>query len=206
MAPRPTILDSYPNILFEERSALRAWLAEHHRTDPGLWVVTWKAATARPRLDAAAICEEALCFGWIDSLPRTVDAERTRLLVTPRKPKSNWSAVNKARADKLIAAGLMTEAGLALIRLAKQTGTWDALNEVDTLVPPADLAAALTAAGPQAAANFAAFPKSVKRGILEWISNAKTPATRTKRVEETARLAQLNQRANQWPRPDVKPA
>jgi uncharacterized protein YdeI (YjbR/CyaY-like superfamily) len=87
-----------------------------------------------------------------------------------------------------------------MIDLAKANGTWDALNTVEALETPDDLASAL-ADFENAAANWQAFPRSAKRGILEWILNAKAPETRAKRIAETAEKAGRNERANQWKKP-----
>jgi uncharacterized protein YdeI (YjbR/CyaY-like superfamily) len=141
--------------------------------------------------------EEALCFGWIDSKPNKLDDERSMLWFAPRKPGTGWSKPNKERVERMIAAGLVTPAGLAKIEAAKQDGSWAALDAVEELIIPPDLEAALDAY-PSARAHFEAFPRSAKRGILEWIAQAKTAETRARRVEETARLAEVNQRANQW--------
>jgi uncharacterized protein YdeI (YjbR/CyaY-like superfamily) len=140
---------------------------------------------------------EALCFGWIDSKGNKFDNDRSLLYYSPRNPRSNWSALNKTRVVMLLEQGLMMPAGQHMIDLAKQTGTWTALEEVDALTIPDDLQSALLA-NPPAEANFMAFPKSAKRGILEWILNAKRPDTRAKRIAETAALAALNIRANQF--------
>lgn len=121
------------------------------------------------------------------------------LLCTPRKPGSGWSKVNKDRLERLLAAGLVAPAGLAAIEAARNDGSWSRLDDVDRLAVPDDLAAALDAL-PPARGYFDEFPPSTRRGILEWIHSAKTPATRTKRIGETAQLAQQNMRANQWPR------
>ena len=129
----------------ESRSGWRAWLEQHHATSPGVWVVTFK----RPRpehVSAREVNQEALCFGWIDSQPRALNAERSQLLVTPRKPAGNWSRVNKQRVAGLTAAGLMHEAGLAAVALAKANGRWSALDEVEDLIEPAELAARLDGA------------------------------------------------------------
>jgi uncharacterized protein YdeI (YjbR/CyaY-like superfamily) len=150
-------------------------------------------------VSAVDVNEESLCFGWIDSKPGKVDDRRSALMCTPRKPGSGWSKVNKDRLERLLAAGLVDAAGLAAIDAAKRDGSWSKLDQIDALVVPDDLAAAL-AALPPAAANFVAFPPSARRGILEWISTAKTDATRAKRITETASLAQENRRALQWPR------
>jgi uncharacterized protein YdeI (YjbR/CyaY-like superfamily) len=107
-----------------------------------------------------------------------------------------WSAVNKARVARLEAAGAMRPAGAAAVAAARADGSWSLLDAVETLVPPADLVAAL-AAEPPAAERFAAFPRSVRRGILEWIAQARRPETRAARIAETAGLAALGLRANQ---------
>lgn len=179
------------------RAEWRAWLAANHARPNGVWLVTFKKATGKPRLDYEEAVEEALCFGWVDSKPGKLDDERSRLWFAPRKPGSGWSRSNKDRVARMTAAGRMATAGLAKVEAAKRDGTWDLLNDVEALDVPPDLAAAL-AANPPAAAHFAAFPRSVRRGILEWILQAKRPDTRAKRVAETARLAAANERANQW--------
>lgn len=179
------------------RADWRAWLAANHTRPDGVWLVTFKKATGRPRVEYGDAVEEALCFGWVDSKPGKLDADRSLLWFAPRKPGSGWSKPNKDRVERLTAAGLMTPAGLAKVDAAKRDGTWAMLDAVEALEIPPDLAAALAAA-PPAADHFAAFPRSAKRGILEWIVQAKRPETRAKRVAETARLAATNERANQW--------
>lgn len=179
------------------RAEWRAWLEQNHGRTEGVWLVTYKKATGKPRVEYAEAVEEGLCFGWVDSKPGKLDAERSVLWFAPRKPGSRWSGPNKERVARLTAAGLMAPAGLAKVEAAKQNGTWSALDAVEALEVPPDLARAL-AERPPAAVNFGAFPRSVKRGILEWIVAAKRAETRAKRVEETARLAAENQRANQW--------
>jgi uncharacterized protein YdeI (YjbR/CyaY-like superfamily) len=119
------------------------------------------------------------------------------LWFAPRKPKTGWSRPNKERAARLLAAGLLHPAGLARIEQARDDGSWNSLDAVEELEVPADLKEAL-ASYPNAAANFEAFPRSVKRGILEWILVARRPATRAQRIAETAQLADRNIRANQW--------
>jgi uncharacterized protein YdeI (YjbR/CyaY-like superfamily) len=175
----------------------RLWLEQHHTRAEGVWLISYKKVTRKPRLEYDDAVEEALCFGWIDSKPNKLDAERSMLWLAPRKSGTGWSKINRDRVEKLIAAGLMAPAGLAKVEAARQDGSWYTLEAVDALQIPPDLAAAL-AAFPEAARNFDAFPKSVKRGILEWISTAKRPETRARRIEETARLADQNIRANQW--------
>jgi uncharacterized protein YdeI (YjbR/CyaY-like superfamily) len=179
------------------RDAWRAWLAANHTRTAGIWLISYKVESGKPRFDYDAAVEEALCFGWIDSKPNKLDAERSLLWFAPRKPKTGWSAINKQRVAKMIETAQMTPAGLAKIEAAQADGSWSRLDSVEALEVPPDLAQAL-ADHPPAAINFEAFPRSVKRGILEWILNAKRAPTRAKRIEETARLAAQNQRANQW--------
>ncbi|MFN8444727.1 MAG: YdeI/OmpD-associated family protein [Caldilineaceae bacterium] len=179
------------------RAEWRAWLEANHALSPGVWLISYKKASGKARFEYEDAVEEALSFGWVDSRPNKLDDEQAMLWFAPRKPGSGWSKPNKERVEKLIALQLMAPAGLAKVEAAKQDGSWNALDGVEALEIPADLATAL-ANYPTATEYFTAFPRSVKRGILEWISNAKTAETRAKRIEETARLAAENLRANQW--------
>lgn len=179
------------------RAEWRQWLAENHTRTKGIWLISYKKATGKSRFDYNEAVEEALCFGWIDSKPNKLDEARSLLWFAPRKPRTGWSKPNKERIERLVAAGLMTAVGMAKIEAAKQDGSWTALDAIEALEIPIDLAQALSSY-PSAQQNFEAFPRSAKRGILEWIATAKKPETRAKRVEETAKLASENIRANQW--------
>lgn len=179
------------------RAEWRKWLEKNHTRTEGIWLITYKKATGKPRVEYEEAVEEALCFGWIDSKANKLDDERSLLWMSPRKPGTGWSRPNKERIERLTAAGLIAPAGLAKIEAARKDGSWEALDAVEALEIPPDLEKAF-AAYETAKPNFEAFPRSVKRAILEWISNAKKPETRAKRVEETARLAAENVRANQW--------
>jgi uncharacterized protein YdeI (YjbR/CyaY-like superfamily) len=181
----------------KDRMAWRQWLIENHAVIDKVWLLMYRKESGIPSVYYPDAVEEALCFGWIDSKPNKNDEQSYYQFFAKRNPKSNWSNVNKMKADELIAKGLMTEEGYKAIDLAKKNGTWNALDEVELLMVPNDLQSALDAL-PNAATNFNAFPKSVKRGILEWILNAKKEETRQKRIEETAILAQENKRANQF--------
>lgn len=190
--PRP---DNYTQAQPVSRAEWRQWLAEHHASQPGVWLVYFKKAIGQPSVTYAEAVEEALCFGWIDSLPRKLDAERTQLLFTPRKPKSGWSKVNKERLLRLEAAGLLLPAGLAAIARAKENGAWESLDAAEAGTVPADLAAALAADAP-AARHFAAFSPSARKMLLNWVLGAKRPETRAHRVAGAVRMAALNKRAN----------
>jgi uncharacterized protein YdeI (YjbR/CyaY-like superfamily) len=182
-----------PHVHADDRATWRAWLEANHASVPGAWLVTWRKGHG-PVLDYGEAVEEALCFGWVDSTGGSVDATRTKLYFAPRRERSEWSASNKARVERLIAAGLMRPAGLAAIERAKSNGAWTALDEVEQGIVPDDLAMAF-AAHPPAAERFAAFPWFTRRSILLWISQAKKPETRAARITETATKAADNIRA-----------
>ena len=181
----------------KSRAEWRKWLEENQMRKEGVWLISYKKDTGKPRFDYDESVEEALCFGWIDSKPAKLDDERSMLWFAPRKAKTNWSKLNKDRVEKMIKAGLMAPAGLAKVEAAKKDGSWNALDGVEALEIPPDLANAFSK-NKTAKNYFEAFPRSVKRGILEWILNAKRPETRAKRIEETVTLAEKNIRANQW--------
>jgi uncharacterized protein YdeI (YjbR/CyaY-like superfamily) len=180
----------------KSRAEWRAWLEANHARTEGIWLVSYKKDTGKPRVEYDEAVEEAVCFGWIDSKANKLDDERSMLWMSPRKPGTGWSRSNKERVERLSAQGLMASPGLVKVEAAKQDGTWNALDAVEALEIPADLSTALDAYR-SARKNFEAFPRSVKRAILVWISTAKKPETRAQRVEETARLAEENVRANQ---------
>jgi uncharacterized protein YdeI (YjbR/CyaY-like superfamily) len=179
------------------REEWRAWLEKNHTRREGVWLVSYKKATGKPRFAYEEAVEEALCFGWVDSKGNKLDSERSMLWFAPRKPGTGWSRPNKQRVERLIETGQMAPAGLAKVEAAKKDGTWNLLDGVESLEIPPDLQKELDA-NPAASQYFEAFPRSIKRGILEWILHAKKPETRARRIEETARLAAQNIRANQW--------
>ncbi|MCY7417460.1 MAG: YdeI/OmpD-associated family protein [Chloroflexi bacterium] len=174
-----------------------AWLAANHTRTTGVWLVTWRAASGRPVLGYEGSVIEALRFGWIDSTGGSVDAERTELWFAPRKRGSGWARTNKRRIERLETEGRMEAPGRRLLDAAKADGSWTLLDDVEELIVPDDLAAAF-AAFPGSLANWESFPPSARRGILEWIVQAKRPESRAKRIDETARQAQLGKRANEW--------
>jgi len=181
-------VEDVPDLEIRTRAELRAWLEANHATHGPVWLVTHKKHHA-DYLSYDAIVEEALCFGWIDSTARALDADRSKLYFRQRKPGSNWSGINKRRVEALERAGLMTDAGRAPIERAKADGTWTILDDVEALVVPPDLTALLEA-NPTARANFEGYPRSAKMAFLWWIKSAKTEPTRSKRLEGTVRAAE----------------
>ena len=173
---------------------LRDWLAANGRRATSIWLVRHRKGDPR-HLTYDQIVDTCIAFGWVDSQPRKLDATRSLIRLSPRDPKSNWSAVNKERVERLERDGLMDERGRHMVELAKETGTWDFLDDVDRLIEPDDLSSALDAE-PEARRLWDRFPPSSRRGILEWIKVAKTDATRAKRIAETVAKAAENRKAN----------
>lgn len=161
------------------------WLADNHTRKQGVWLVSYKPRTGKPAIAyEEAVCE-ALCYGWIDSTYRSLDDERGMLWWSPRRKGSLWAASNKARVERLEAAGRMTDAGRAKIEQARADGSWQLLEPVEALVVPDDLAAAFDAR-PEAWARWEGFAPTARRAYLLWVYTAKRAATRGRRVRETA--------------------
>ncbi len=190
-------LDDREHVHAETRAQWRVWLVGNHATSTGVWLVSWRASTGRPSVGYEESVEEALCVGWVDSKGGRIDDERTRLWFAPRNPRSAWARTNKDRVARLEAEGLMLPAGLRAVEIAKSNGAWSLLDDVENLVVPPDLEAAF-ATHPGAREQWDAFPRSARRGILEWIVQARTAPTRAKRIAETAAQAAIGERANQW--------
>ena len=120
-------------------AAWRAWLAASCDTVRGVWVASWKKGSGRDPVDYVHLVEEALCFGWIDSTVNPLDDERGLQLMTPRKPKSSWTRLNKERVAVLEAQGRMTDAGRRAVEVAKANGSWTIYDSVEDLIEPDEL-------------------------------------------------------------------
>lgn len=173
----------------------RSWLAKNGTKKDAVFLVIYHKDSPTPSIGYKESIEHALCYGWIDSKAIKRDAESFYLTFTKRNPKSKWSIVNKERAARMTAAGLMRPEGQAMIDLAKNTGAWDALETAGNAIIPDDLQQAFDA-NQTAFENFARFAPSSKRLILEWILNAKRPETRQKRIIQSVEMAARNERAN----------
>ena len=165
------------------RRAWRAWLQKHHASSSGVWLVFAKRHTGLPSPTYPEAVEEALCFGWIDSLLKSIDHSYYMQMFTPRKAKSVWSAPNRARAAKMIAAGLMTPAGLRAIEVAKATGAWEALAHVEALAVPPELQRAIDASS-AARTHWRSYTPGRRKLFLYWLNNAKRAETRAARIAE----------------------
>jgi uncharacterized protein YdeI (YjbR/CyaY-like superfamily) len=184
----------YPIFHPESRAAWRAWLQAHHASAPGLWLCSWRSSTGRPTCPYPEVVEEALCFGWIDSTVNVLDDERGLQLVTPRKPKSTWTRLNRQRVAAMEQAGLMTDAGRRAVAVAQANGWWTILDPVEDLVVPEDLAVVLDA-DPRARAAWEGFPVTARKQMLLWIVSAGRPATRATRIAAIVAKAAEGRRA-----------
>lgn len=183
---RSTTIETDEQLEVVTVAELRAWLEVHHESATGLWLVTWKRSTDPDRhVTYEDVVRECLRVGWIDGQARGVDERRSAIRLTPRRPGSGWARTNQQRVAELEAAGLMLPRGQAVVDEARASGAWTLLDDVEDLVEPADLAAALDA-DPEARRRWDAFPRTPRRAALLWLSGAKRPATREKRVAEIA--------------------
>jgi uncharacterized protein YdeI (YjbR/CyaY-like superfamily) len=171
-------------LYFQTRNQWRKWLEKNHAKAIEAWVLRYKKGTVTPSITYDEALEEALCYGWIDGRMRGMDSEKSAVRFSPRKPKSIWSKVNKDKAEKLIAEGRMTAAGMAKIAAARKSGAWDNAYVLKVAQEiPADMEEALSR-NKVAEANFLKFPPSRRNGYIYYLNSAKTPATRQKRIAE----------------------
>lgn len=188
-------MDKVETFYAPSRPAWRAWLTKNHQTKQSVWLVYDKGPDRQ--LSPADITEEALCFGWIDSVPGKVSDTQAKIYVAKRKPKSAWSKINKERAERMIKEKLMAPAGMKMVETAKQNGMWDHLEKTQNDIPPPELVKALSA-NPKAKAFYDSMPPSSHRIILEWIYGAKTQETKMKRISETVELAAQGIKAHHY--------
>jgi uncharacterized protein YdeI (YjbR/CyaY-like superfamily) len=189
--------DNIPTFYAKSQKEWRKWLEKNHQSAKSVWLIIYKKDSKTPSVYYSEAVDEALCFGWIDSKPNKRDNESYYQFFAKRNPKSSWSKINKKKVELLLAAGLISSAGLQAIEIAKKNGAWDALNEVDALIIPDDLKNAFNE-NRNALMHFEKFSNSSKRIILEWIRNAKQQGTRQKRIKETVELANKNIKANHY--------
>jgi len=164
------------------RAQWRQWLETNHATSAGVWVVTYKKAYD-DHVPYEELVLEALCFGWVDSQAKGVDERRTSITMTPRRANSRWTQPNRDRVEALEAAGLMADAGRAVIADAKACGSWDELREVEALIEPPDLATALDA-DPAARERWDSLSRSARYQHLLRLHDTKKQETRARRIAE----------------------
>lgn len=167
-------------LTFADRSSFRKWLSAHGTASEGAWLLFGKAGGPQT-LKASEALEEALCFGWIDGQMRKIDDASYKKYFAPRRPKSAWSEKNKALVERLEARGLMTDAGRAKIEEARRNGQWDA-QKADVTEQEIQHLATLLEGHEPAHENFQAMPPSVRKTYARAYYDAKTDATREKRL------------------------
>jgi uncharacterized protein YdeI (YjbR/CyaY-like superfamily) len=176
-------MGEFPRVRPKSRKAWRDWLETNHASSKGVWLVYAKKHSGLPSLTYNDAVEEALCFGWIDSKINPIDDAFYMQVFTPRKLKSAWSALNKGRVERLVAARLMAPAGLAVVKAAKNSGTWNAWKHVEELTIPPDLENALKA-NPDASRYWASYSASRRKGVLYRLAGAKRPDTRARYLQD----------------------
>ena len=169
---------------FEDAAGWEAWLADHHADRAGVWLTIARKGSSQPSVTIAEALDVALCYGWIDSQRRGLDAASYLQKYTPRRPAGSWSKVNVAKVEALTAAGRMRPPGLAAVAAAKADGRWAAAYESQRLatVPP-DLAEAL-ASDDAARARFEALGRTGRYGLILWVLKSRGPAERAKRLRQ----------------------
>jgi uncharacterized protein YdeI (YjbR/CyaY-like superfamily) len=161
----------------------RAWLRKHHKTSPEIWLIYYRKSSGKPRISYSDSVDEALCFGWIDSIQKKIDEERLAQRFSPRRPGSNVSEMNKARARRLVREKRMTAAGLAAI------GSLSAPR----LVIAADIKAALEKE-PDAWKHFRRFPIAYQRIRIAFVEGARgRPAEFKRRSGNLSRKSAKNE-------------
>lgn len=188
-------MNSLEKIFVESATELRNWLLKNYDKTESVWLVKWKKDSGKSYFGYDEMVDVLIAFGWVDSLPKKLDEKKTMHRISPRNPKSNWSKVNKERVKRLSKDGKMHAWGIKLVEQAKKNGAWNFLDDVERLIIPPDLDIALKAEG-KAKLYYERFPNSSKRNILEWIKNAKQTSTRERRIEEVAKKAAQNIKAN----------
>lgn len=168
----------------------RSWLEENHLTKNGIWMIFYKKESKRPGISWSEAVDQALCFGWIDSLKKSVDGTYSIQFFGKRKAKSTWSKINKEKIERFLSEGLVKQAGLDSVMIAKNNGSWSILDDVENLVVPHDLEEALQSI-PEAELFFQSLSKSNKKMLLQWLVLAKQEKTRTARIQEILRCAAL---------------
>jgi uncharacterized protein YdeI (YjbR/CyaY-like superfamily) len=177
-----------------DREQWREWLLKNHDKERGIWLIYFKTHTGKTSISYDESVEEALCFGWIDGVIKKLDDERFCRKFMPRIRNSRWSRLNKKRAEKMIKEGRMTEAGLARIREAEQTGEWKrVIDERKDLEIPPFFKSAL-AKNKRALEYFNNLAPTYRRHFVGWVSTAKREETRTKRLAEAIRYLERSKR------------
>jgi uncharacterized protein YdeI (YjbR/CyaY-like superfamily) len=185
---------THRTLYVKNRDEWRLWLKKNHLIENEIWLIYYKKHSGKPRIPYDDAVEEALCFGWIDSLVKTIDDEKYMQKFTPRNKDSVWSELNVKRCEKMIKKGKMTQTGFALIEEAKKNGNWQkAFLDKKTFEPPKKLIQALKK-NATARKNFNNFAASYRNNYIAWIVTAKREETINKRIDEVVKRSEKNQK------------
>lgn len=180
-----------PEHYFKTDTEWREWLHENHATSKGVYLIFYKVAHENDSMRWEEAVKVALCYGWIDSTAKSLGDGKRRQYFTQRNPKSVWSALNKKYVEELISNNLMHESGLTKIEIAKQNGSWTALDTVENGIIPPDLQIAFDN-NPEAYTNYQNFSPSYRKSYLYWLNQAKREETRLNRIKEIISLCNGN--------------
>lgn len=177
----------FKELYFEDDTAWRTWLDKNHSKSEGIYLIFYKVAHEMPSMRWEEAVRVALCYGWIDSTVKSLGNGKRRQYFCPRNPKSVWSKVNKDHLHELEAQGLIHKSGYQAIEIAKQNGSWTALDDVEKGVVPDDLKKSFIK-NKKAWANFQGFTQGQRKSYLYWLNQAKRTETRQKRINEIISL------------------
>ncbi len=178
-------------LYFERDTDWYDWLLKNHEEYDAIYLIFYKLEMNIPTMRWEEAVKVAICFGWIDSTVKSLGGGKRRQYFCKRNPKSTWSALNKRYVDELEQSGLIHESGYKMIELAKQTGTWSAMDDVENGIIPEVLQNAFDQ-NPKAFENFQNFSKGYRKGYLSWLQSAKREETKQKRISEIIRLCEAN--------------
>ncbi len=180
-----------PELYFKSDTEWRSWLHNNHRSYNGIYLIFYKIECDEPSMRWEEAVKIALCYGWIDSTVKSLGNGKRKQYFSPRKPKSIWSALNKKYIAELLQENLIHQSGLNAITIAKENGSWTALDAIENLVIPEDLQQAFNK-NKTAFDNYQGFAPSYRKNYLYWIDSAKRQETRQKRITEMIKLCEAN--------------
>jgi uncharacterized protein YdeI (YjbR/CyaY-like superfamily) len=177
-------MTEFEKIYLKSAAEWRHWLTTNHNKTNGIWLIYYKKHTGKPRVPYGEAVEEALCFGWIDSIIKRIDDDIYMQKFTPRKVNSKWSELNKKRVLKMIREGKMNKAGLKLVEIAKQNGNWDNAYTSNLNLELSESILSILKNNNRAYDTYLNLAPSHKKNYNNWIMSAKKEETRLKRVRE----------------------
>jgi uncharacterized protein YdeI (YjbR/CyaY-like superfamily) len=183
-----------PELYFERDIDWYDWLLNNYDKHKAVYLIFYKLETGMPTMRWEEAVKVALCFGWIDSTVKSLGNGKRKQYFSPRNPKSTWSALNKTYILELEKANLLQEPGYKIIELAKQSGKWSEMDDVENGIIPPELQSAFDQ-NPKAFINYQNFSRGYRKSYLSWLNSAKREATRQKRIEEIIRLCEHNKKS-----------